>query len=108
MLNSHLENPLVILTLPQLQGIIQDTTRTAIEHYSSHQPPVQEPEQLLTVKECADLLKTTIQNIHAKKRNGQLPFVRMGGRVYFKRNEVMNSLKTIHIRKSHHKKAEQP
>lgn len=56
-------------------------------------------EELLDVHQVAELLHTTPQNVHAKKRAGQLPFVRFGGRILFKRSEVIESLKSVKIQK---------
>ncbi|KAA3439886.1 helix-turn-helix domain-containing protein [Rufibacter hautae] len=53
-----------------------------------------EPEDsLLTVKEAATLLSVTEATIHAWKKNGSILFRRKGRRVYFKRSELLASLK---------------
>lgn len=57
-------------------------------------------EELLNVHQVAELLHTTPQNIHAKKREGKIPFIRFGGKILFKRSEVIDSLKSINIKKA--------
>ena len=52
-----------------------------------------EPEQLLDVRQAAELLGVTWQTVHEWKRRGLLPFNKMGGRTYFKRSEVLAALK---------------
>ncbi|MDW3651021.1 MAG: helix-turn-helix domain-containing protein [Bacteroidia bacterium] len=78
---------------------LRDIFRQEIERYFEDHPiPGQLPlEELLNVKQVAELLQTTPQNIHAKKREGKIPFIRFGGRVLFKRSEVLNSLPVIQI-----------
>ena len=53
-----------------------------------------EPEQLLDVRQAAELLGVTWQTVHEWKRRGLLPFNKLGGRTYFKRSEVLAALKT--------------
>jgi len=55
------------------------------------QPTLAE-EQLLTVKEAAALLDVGVHTVHEWKRKGLLPFVKMGGRTYFKRAALLASL----------------
>ena len=51
-----------------------------------------ESEELLTVKEAAALLDVGVHTVHEWKRKGLLPFVKMGGRTYFKRAALLSSL----------------
>ncbi|KAA3437140.1 helix-turn-helix domain-containing protein [Rufibacter hautae] len=70
------------------------------EAVSSHFPAkeTKEPEDfLLTVKEAATLLYVTETTIHAWKKNGIIPFHRKGRRVYFKRSELLASLKSVNL-----------
>jgi excisionase family DNA binding protein len=51
-----------------------------------------EPEQLLDVRQAAELLGVTWQTVHEWKRRELLPYCKMGGRTYFKRSEVLAAL----------------
>ena len=102
-MNHHKENlRLIVLTTSEASAIIKDEVRKVVQQLleESTPSPSYEQEELLNVNEVAALLKTTPQNVHAKKRNGQIPFVRLGGRILFKRSEVIASLASIRIRSS--------
>jgi len=68
-----------------------------------HSPEPKEPEQLntdnelLTVNDLCRLFGKTKATIHTWKREGIIPFHRISGRVYFKKSEVMESLKKVEI-----------
>jgi excisionase family DNA binding protein len=51
-----------------------------------------EAEDLLTVKQAAELLDVGTHTIHDWKRQGRLPYSKLGSRTYFKRSELLNSL----------------
>lgn len=51
--------------------------------------PKEEEETLLTVEEVAEYLEVSKVTIHTWKREGKLPFYRMGRRVYFKKSEIL-------------------
>lgn len=87
------------ITIPQLDKLIQDAVKKVYDHRESESGVIPSKEELLDVNQVAELLHTTPQNIHAKKRTGQIPFVRFGGRILFKRSEVIESLKSIRIHK---------
>jgi excisionase family DNA binding protein len=55
-------------------------------------PATTEPEELLTVKQAAELLDVSTHTIHDWKRQGRLPFSKMGGRTYIKRAALLASL----------------
>jgi excisionase family DNA binding protein len=48
---------------------------------------------LLSLKETADYFKVTLATIHNWKKNGTLPYYKIGRKTYFKLNEVYNCLK---------------
>ena len=90
---------IVVLTLSQILGLVKEEVKLTVMQILNDPEnfPIQEQEELLDIHQVADLLKTTPQNVHAKKRAGQIPFVRFGGRILFKRTEVIESLKSIRI-----------
>lgn len=55
--------------------------------------------QLLKRSDLAKMFGVSLVTIHAWMNAGNLPFHRIGGRVFFKRDEVMESLKKIKLRK---------
>ena len=60
---------------------------------------IQEEEKLLNIQEACQLLKVSKVTIHKWKKNQTLPFHRMGRKIYFKRSELINSLKFINDKK---------
>ena len=50
-------------------------------------------EELLTPEEAAKFLKCSPETIHNWKKSGKLNYYRIGGRIYFKKSEIINSLK---------------
>lgn len=90
------------IPLSEVEELQREWIRQELERFfEDHQIPNHKysPDELLDVGQVAELLHTTKQNIHAKKREGKLPFVRFGGRILFKRSEVIDSLKSIQIQK---------
>jgi NitT/TauT family transport system substrate-binding protein len=45
---------------------------------------------ILTTKEAADMLRLSPAAIHKLKREGKLPFVRLGRKVFFKKSTLQN------------------
>lgn len=52
-------------------------------------PPADE---LLSIREAADLLGVTVQTVHEWKRKGLLKYHKLGSRTYLKRAEVLAAL----------------
>ncbi|QIX62286.1 helix-turn-helix domain-containing protein [Hymenobacter sp. BT18] len=53
-----------------------------------------EADELLTVEQAAALFDVGVHTIHDWKRQGKLPFKKMGSRTYFRRGEVLASMQT--------------
>jgi excisionase family DNA binding protein len=54
--------------------------------------PASEQDQLLSVREAAQLLDVCPQTIHEWKRRGLLKFHKLSGRTYLKRTDVLAAL----------------
>ncbi len=57
------------------------------------------PEELLTRHETAKLLHVTLPTLRAWTRQGYVKGYRMGNRVLYKRNEVLNALQQMRTAK---------
>jgi excisionase family DNA binding protein len=55
--------------------------------------PISKEEKPIRIDELAKELGVTRQTIHNKKRKGEIPFHRLGGRIYFFRSEVYRALR---------------
>jgi len=80
-----MENQLIVtLTVEDLKRIIAETIEMASKPH--------EEEVLLTRKEVASLFKVSLVTINQWMREGRLKFCRVNSRVYFKRNQILESL----------------
>jgi excisionase family DNA binding protein len=57
-------------------------------------------EVLMTRKEVASLFKVSLVTINQWMRSGRLPFCRINSRVYFKRNQILESLQDTTVTKN--------
>lgn len=57
-------------------------------------------EKLLTKKEMADELDISLVSLTEWMKQGRVPYMRLGKRIYFKKLEVINSMVNFHHRKS--------
>lgn len=56
-------------------------------------------EKLLTKKEMADELDISLVSLTDWMKQGKIPYMRMGKRIYFKKNEVVNSMANFNHKK---------
>ncbi|MFD0977844.1 helix-turn-helix domain-containing protein [Salinimicrobium gaetbulicola] len=71
----------------ELRAVFQKELEQIKEHFTPKQP-----EELLTREEVAKLLKIDISSVHNWSKKGTLKRHAIGGRVYFKRSEIEESL----------------
>ena len=75
--------------------LIEDV-RAVVRHELQHAPaaPTATPpaEELLSIREAAELLGVTVQTVHEWKRRGLLKYHKLGSRSYLKRAEVLAAL----------------
>ena len=85
----------VILQQIDADSLIEKTAlRTAQLFFSKFEPKPTE-KKLLTKQETAELLSVNLSTIHNWVKNGKLNPKGIGGRVYFDRDEVLNSIKSL-------------
>ncbi|WP_159637735.1 helix-turn-helix domain-containing protein [Sphingobacterium composti Ten et al. 2007 non Yoo et al. 2007] len=78
----------------EFQLIIADLRKTTS---TSEQ---QASQKLLTKKEMADELDISLVSLTDWMKQGRVPYMRLGKRIYFKKQEVINSMANFHHRKS--------
>lgn len=78
-----------------------DKIRECIREELQAQNPVKEhdPEELLTFEQTREIFHVSRPTLHRWKREGKIPFERMGGRIYFKRGAVMAAMKSVNLKK---------
>jgi len=88
----------ITLSAHELRDLIRESVR---EELQAHKPPSDhDPEELLTIEQVVKMLHISKPTLHTWKKQGILPFERMGRRVYFKRGAVMAAMKSINLKNS--------
>lgn len=76
--------------------LLQDVRAAVRYELQNHQPAAAPPaalaDELLSVREAAELLGVTVQTIHDWKRRGLLKYHKLGSRSYLKRADVLAAL----------------
>lgn len=86
---------IIQLDSEQLSKLIQSSVRKVWEE-TPPQPvePTEQPEQLLTIDEVAELLHLTKPTVYSKHSKGEMPGVcKQGKRLYFQRDVIINWIK---------------
>ena len=84
---------IIVTGVPYAQ--LLDDVRAVVRHEIDKQhavPPTTEQDQLLTVSQAAELLDVCQATIHDWKKRGVVPYLKMGGRTYLKKSELMAAL----------------
>lgn len=81
------------INLSQLQLMIQESVRLALNetmNLTKDDPTNGEVSEdaRLTIPELASYLKCSLPTIHKYKKDGLIPFYRLGRKVYFKKSEI--------------------
>ena len=79
------------VTPEQLQNEIIKGVKTELEQLKKDFQPKQ-PSEYLTRNEVAEMLKIDLSSVHNWTKKGKLKAYGIGGRVYYKREEVENSI----------------
>lgn len=86
----------IVIETSDLAKLIEDAVEVALLRKSLQIVPVEAKEStLLSIDEAAELLNVSVSTIHTYKRDGLLPFHRIGRRVYFQKSEILLGLKKI-------------
>lgn len=82
---------LVGISPQQLQDAISEDVKRQLEELKKSFEP-KTPTEYLTRSEVAELLKVDLSTIHNWRKSGRLKAYGKGGKVFFKRSEIENSL----------------
>ena len=83
---------LVVFDIEDLEKVMERLFGKYLQPYPLQTP---ENEELLQIGEAAKILNVSKSTIHSCKKLKVVPFHRVGRRVYFKRSELILSLKKI-------------
>lgn len=73
-----------------------EDVRAVVRHELHHAPAAPTPpapaDELMSIREAAELLGVTVQTVHEWKRVGRLSYHKLSSRSYLKRGEVLAAL----------------
>lgn len=79
---------LIKMSVQELKDLVSECVSEAMnEHFKSEPQP--KDEALLKTDEIAKYLGVSKVTIHTWKREGKIPFHRLGRRIYFKKSEIL-------------------
>jgi len=78
---------MIKMSYQQLKDLIRSCIQEYLQEHLKQAPP--EDNTLLKIDAIADYLGVSKVTIHSWKKQGKIPFHRMGRRVYFKKSEIL-------------------
>jgi excisionase family DNA binding protein len=78
--------------------LIKMSLRELLSEYNVIKNKENKENSLLTMKQVADLLSVSLPTIIKWNKEGKIPFCKVGKRVYFKKDEVLESVQTFKIK----------
>ena len=85
---------LIQITPEELQNKIIEGVKAEIDSLKKEFQP-KEPTEYLTRNQVRDLLQINLSTVHNLTKRGKLKAWAIGGRVYYKRNEVESAIKPL-------------
>lgn len=85
----------VILSTRNIDDLVSDIANEVISRLPNLNPSQTTEKELITRHEAAKLLNVNITTIHRWTEKGKLKPYGIGGRVYFKKGEVLDSVKPL-------------
>lgn len=82
------------LTVPALVDIIRNCVKEEIEKKPADSTSNKESEELLSIEEVCQIFNVSKVTLYKWKKKGLIPYYKMSRRVYFKKSEVVDSLKS--------------
>lgn len=92
----HSDNSAEFIVIPahKLDSIVRDAVSGEISRYFANQqqpaPPLASSDQFLTKSETCSLLRISQPSLFRRMRDGSLPYTKIGGRVLFRRSDLVN------------------
>lgn len=81
----------ISVTPDQLQNAIVEGVKSQLQDLKKHFEP-KTPTEYLTRREVSRLLKIDLSSVHNWTKKSILTSYQIGGRVYYKRNEIDNAI----------------
>jgi excisionase family DNA binding protein len=88
---------LILFSESDLRLIVSETVRNEIQSFK--QVEKTQDSNLLTRQETAQILGISLPTLYNYSKDGRLPYYRIGSRIRYKKDEVLNSLSLIQTSK---------
>jgi excisionase family DNA binding protein len=89
---------IVNLSLSELEEIIQKAVSEGLGTFNKNPKELNETGQLITRIQAADFLNISLPTLTKYVKQGKIPAHRIGSRILFQKNEILNSLKEVQVR----------
>ena len=84
----------------EFRTLIKDVMIEVMDNNKSNSVVNTESDELIKIDEVAKLFRVSEVTIHKWKSLGLIPFQKLNRRLYFKKSEVINSLRNINYKNS--------
>lgn len=84
----------------EMKSLIEQSVQTAFQNYSSNQD--ENSNELMTTKQCMELLQCSRGTLWAMKKRGHIPYVRLNNHIRYERKKILESLKKINYKNINH------
>jgi excisionase family DNA binding protein len=84
--NNHMIK-IIVTTKDELQEIIHESVKSAITEQNTQQQS-EEPDKMMSLKETAIFLNLAQQTVYGFTSKQQIPFIKKGKKLYFRKSEL--------------------
>ncbi len=78
---------IIVTTKDELQEIIHESVKSAISEQNTQQQS-EEPDKMMSLKEAAIFLNLAQQTVYGFTSKQQIPFIKKGKKLYFRKSEL--------------------
>ncbi len=80
--------------IPLTEEELKELIKSSLQEVIAENEPIKQRKELLTFKEVTSLLGISASTLNNWKRDGKIPFHRIGGRIFFKYAEIVETLES--------------
>jgi excisionase family DNA binding protein len=86
---------LVVISKDELRQLIAEIVEYQVDSTFKQYKEMLVPEdKMMTIQETAEFLDVSKVTLHNWKKNGKLPYLRLGKRVFFSQKEIVEAMKS--------------
>lgn len=83
---------LAVIGIEDLKQVISDAISKEFSKHIPQPAPTTDDNELIKIEEVCKILNVTKVTVHNWKRDGVLPFYRIGTRIFFKKSEIVEAV----------------